>query len=783
MLPENETPETSDLENNEPENQEIVEKSEENPIPVEQEVSQEETSETELPAAEVETTTEETPVAEETLVVTEESNSEVLASEDDGQDNESEDAEDASAENEDSSDESLKDKELVDESFPPLKEGIEEAIAELVKDRANVGSQTLDASIHDLIRLLDQYYKEEENVQNNIPKVGLIKRTFDAMSTSDSLDKGLAAGFHEALRRFNGHRSEFQKKQESRKIENTAQKEALLVELRKIVGQEDPSLYKEVRNLQDRWRDIGHVVKERIEGLYKDYRALLDKFYKLREMHFELMDYDRRINLQEKDRLINEAKGLVPPEEERENIDAWREKMDMLHELQQKWKTIGHVPREDMERVNNEYRAVIDNFFEVRQGFMAIQDQLRQENADKKEAILAQMKEFAGFDAPKPRAWNDATRILREHQEAWKKIGQAPQSVNSELWGRYREICNTFFSKKSEFFKKYDDYRAANLIKKRELVDEAEKLKESDEWEKSAKRLKQIQIEWKEAGPVPERQSNKLWNRFRAACDAFFESRRGHYQSLHSDENENLLAKKELIEEVKKISIKSEGSLEAAIAKIKALQGQWRDVGRVPYKEKDKIWKEFREIIDNFFNSLEGRRDEIRELTNRASFSPSSYKSEDSRLKDLKYQISNLRRKINKSEDKVNQYSTNIQFIAKGKSGDAFRNQIQKEIDKEKKVIEDLKKSIKQLNEMLKNPPKKEEPIKETPEVEEVAVETPVETETPTAEEPEVQEEAPVEEESAKEEAPAEEVVETPKAEESPSDEEKPSDESDEKSE
>lgn len=627
------------------------------------------------------------------------------------------DTEDASDESEESpevahieAEEEDDDSDAGDVELPPYNEDLTEQVETLIADTSNLN--TMDgAMVSDLIHLL-RAYRESENILSHIPRVGLLKRTFDALMVSgDEFPQHHLDLFKKELNRFNRKRSEAQQKADEVKVENSRKKQELLVELEKIVDKEDPLLIKEVRAVQDTWQSIGHVLKKDIEPLYKQYRYLLDKFYKLREMHFELLDYDRRINLQEKEKLIEEAEGLIPPEEERENIDVWRERMDMLQELQQKWKSIGYVPREDLERINNAYREVIDRFFDVRQGFMEIQDQLRQENADKKTAILEQMAAFATFNAEKPREWNDATKTLRGLQDQWKQIGQAPQNVNGELWSKYKETCNGFFTRKSDFFKKYDDFRNENLTRKRELVEIAEEYAKSEDWEKTSRDLKKLQKDWKAIGPVPERHSNKLWNRFREACDKFFENRREHYQSLHQDENENLAAKQKLIDQVKKVTVESEGSIEKAIEKIKNLQGEWKNIGKVPYKEKDKIWDEFRAEIDKFFNGLDMKREQIRDIQMTTAIE--SVDDPDERSREIKYRISKIRRKMQSAQEKVDQYSTNIQFISKGKSGDSLRNQIQGEIDKEVKMIDEWKRKIKKLNDMLKNPPSPDDDLGE----------------------------------------------------------------------
>ena len=255
--------------------------------------------------------------------------------------------------------------------FPALNSEVEARVAEILGDKGN-GTQVLaQASITDLILLIDGYLKEE-NLLAQAPKVGLVKRSYDTLKFQEGLDKGHEELFLERLAAFNKKRIAAQRNLESQRGVNLTKKQALLEKLKEVVGAEDALKIEEVRAIQDEWKAIGQVPKANLDQLYTDYRFLLDKFYKLREMHFELLDYDRKINLQEKERLIAEAKGnLIPAEELREDPEVWREKMDFLSELQQQWKSVGHVPREDMDRVNTEYRSLIDEFFEIRQSFRA----------------------------------------------------------------------------------------------------------------------------------------------------------------------------------------------------------------------------------------------------------------------------------------------------------------------------------------------------------------------------------------------------------------------------
>jgi len=616
------------------------------------------------------------------------------------------------------------------ENLEPLDEAVVQRVSEIMTQKGASTQVLAQATISDLVHLMDLYLVDA-NTLAQAPKVGLVKRSYDTLKYQEELPKDLEELFLNRLAVYNQKRIAEQRKLDDVREVNLARKRELLEKLKGVVEQDDPYKIEEVRQLQNEWKAIGQVPKAQLDQLYTDYRMLLDRFYQLREMHFELLDYDRKINLQEKERLIEEAKAnLIPSEEQREDPEVWREKMDLLGELQQQWKSVGHVPREDMDRINGAYRAIIDEFFEIRQGFRDKMDELRQENAVQKEALLAKMEEYRDFEADRPRAWNDASRAFREMQEAYKAIGQAPQRVNGELWARYRDVCNAFYSKKSAFFQKFDEFRQENLEKKKKLVERAEELAAGDEWERSAKELKRLQREWKEIGPVPERQSNKLWGRFRTACDAFFEARRAHYQVLHAEEHENLEKKKQLIAEVKKVAAEGKDPVPKRIERIKQIQKEWRQIGKVPYKEKDKIWDEFRAEVDAFFNGLPAKRSEVREMQTKTTID--SIDDREDRSKAIKDNISRLRRKISKARETITQYQENMDRIARGKSGDKLRQQIEDEVAKEKRLIADHKKQITELNDMLKNPPKEEKP----PEKEAEAANAEAADEAPVAEAP-----------------------------------------------
>ncbi|MDX2285266.1 MAG: DUF349 domain-containing protein [Bacteroidia bacterium] len=601
----------------------------------------------------------------------------------------------------------------------PLNEELPGMIDDILARQDSAQAIIPAASVSDLIQLLEQY-TAAESVLPLSQRVGLLKRTFDALDGQGGVEEAYKARFLHALHAFNRKRSEQQKEADVLRRENSVRKRELLDTLKQVVEAKDPTRIQEIRDVQAKWKSIGQVLKEDMEPLYSQYRALLDDFYNQRSMYFEMVEYDRKHNLQEKERLIQDVLKLIPEEELRGDADIWRERTDLLNEMQQEWRSIGHVPREEMERVNNEYRAAVDSFFEVRRSFMELQDQQRQENGAKKQAIIEMMEVFAAFEAEKPKDWNDATVELRKLQEAWKGIGNAPQGVNSELWHKYREICNGFFSRKSKFFEDFDEVRAENLAKKRAICERAEQLSTSEEWDKATQELKRLQNDWRAVGPVPERHSNRLWTRFRTACDTFFERRRTHYRDVHSEEDTNLAAKRALIEEVREIAASANPTAEASVQRVRDIQARWKEIGKVPFKEKESIWEEFKGEVDAYFKSLRGRREGGRDSYReggrdrgdrdggRREREPRREREHTHQQEDehaghpIKVSIAQTRRRIQELQAEIEQYESNLMMIAKGKSGDALRQQILPRIEKNKQLIAEHKDQLKKLNEQWK---------------------------------------------------------------------------------
>ncbi len=659
-------------------------------------------------------------------------------------------------------------------------------LQEILGDEENLDSVVEKANPQELCLLMESIATRGD-VAEFVSKIANIKKSFDSKIDPETVETALVSRFNTALARFNKKRMVYYAEREKEKEENSNKKKELLDRLKAIVTEEQVTKLSEVREIQNQWREVGWVMQKDVQPFNETYRHFLDIFYNLRSQYQELLDYDRKFNLDEKKKIIDEIEKLIP-EDETTTREEWNVRSERVKQVQEFWRTMGHVPREEQEAVNAAFRDVLDRFYEMRSGYYELQDQQKGENAEKKAAILEKLKAYHDFAGPRPKEWNDVTKEILELQEQWKNIGPGPTEQNKELWKEYRAECDQFFARKQEFFKSFDDERGENLIKKTAICEKAEAVMNSEDYRETTEILKQLQEEWKNTGPVHDRYSNKIWKRFRTACDAFFERKTTAQSASKSEFDENLKIKLDLISQVEAIVASADPSVHAE--EFEAIQLKWKETGHVPFKQKDKINGAYRDALAIYFDKTRqrggagggdrrggggfgggggggerrggaGGGGERRggaggggDRRGGSSGGGGGYNQggggaqggQDRRGSTgdpVEDEMRRMRIKIQVIQEKVDSYETNILYISKGKSGDSLRAQIQGQIDHEKAEIEKIKRKIKEMK-----------AAKEAPVVE-AAVETQVEAAAEHVDAPVAEHVAEAPEADHHEEAPA----------------------------
>lgn len=393
-------------------------------------------------------------------------------------------------------------------------------------------------------------------------------------------------------------RAEYNAAQEAIKVENLQKKRDIIRQIEEITSDPDNinRQFPKVQQLQQEFKATGPVPATSETEVWKAYQLAVEKFYDLLKINKELRDYDFKKNLEIKQCLCAEAEAL---DEETDVVTAFKK----LQELHNTWRETGPVAKELREELWARFKnasAVINKKY---QAFFEERKSQEKEMAEAKTALCEEIEKINPDEITSYSGWDQATKVIIGLQDQWKKLGFASRKVNSQLFTRFRASCDNFFAKKAEFYKRTKEQFVINLQKKIELCEKAEALKESTEWRKTTDALVALQKEWKTIGPVAKRHSEEVWKRFIAACDYFFEQKKKQFQDVHSVERENLKAKREVIASINE-ALEAEDT-EAAAQTVRDLMARWSTIGHVPYRDKDKVYAEYREAVDKAFDKLD----------------------------------------------------------------------------------------------------------------------------------------------------------------------------------
>ncbi|MDD4921986.1 MAG: DUF349 domain-containing protein [Bacteroidales bacterium] len=447
--------------------------------------------------------------------------------------------------------------------------------------------------------------------------------------------------------------------------------------------------FSEFRRLQQSWKETGSVPQDQVNELWKKYQIQVERFYDLLKINNEFREYDFKKNLEIKTTLCETAEKLAG---ETDVVIAFRQ----LQKLHEDWRETGPVAKEFREEIWNRFKNASSIINKNHQGFFERLKNIENENQTQKTAICETI-EAIDFSLLKTyKDWDAKTAEIIHLQEQWKSIGFAPKKVNIKVFERFRSACDKFFRQKSEFYKASKDVLNQNLEKKKSLCEKAEILKDSTDWKATSDMLIQIQKEWKTIGPVPKKFSDSIWKRFIAACDFFFEQKEKNAPSQKNEEQRNLSAKKELIEQLETIT--AEMPDEEALKLIHEISAKWNSIGHVPFKEKDKIYKTWHEAMDQQMERLHQDRNNRRLNNFQHNLEDMGGKSQGKILHErerLLRQFDNLTSEIKTSEN-------NIGFFTTSKSsGNGLLDVMKKKIEDLKEERDLIYKKIKLIDDQL----------------------------------------------------------------------------------
>ena len=480
---------------------------------------------------------------------------------------------------------------------------------------------------------------------------------------------------------------------EKEKEENLARKHAILDEIKGYLQDPDNigKYYNDFKERQQAFKEIVNVPASAVSELWKNFQTYSENFYDLLKIHKELRDYDFKKNLEQKISLCEQAEALA---ENTDILDAFK----TLQSLHEEWRGIGPVAKEMREEIWNRFKEASTVINKRHQQYFETIKATEQANEQSKIALCEEIEAIDLSSLQSFSAWDEMTKKVLDMQERWKAVGFASRKVNAQLFERFRKSCDLFFSRKADYYKSVKDTMSVNLEKKRALCEQAEALKESTDWRAVSDKLTQLQKEWRTIGAVPRKYSDTVWKRFTEACDYFFERKKQEFASKRSEEQNNLSAKQAVIEKLNAIDEtldKNEG-----LVQVRALMAEWAAIGHVPFKEKDKLRKQYQTALDSHF-----KRWNMKETRNRLdafSNTVEELASSDQAQNKLYRERERLMRAYEGLKNNLQTYQNNMGFLnVSSKSGNKMIEDLERKIEKLKDDMQLIVQKIGLIDEKL----------------------------------------------------------------------------------
>jgi hypothetical protein len=499
----------------------------------------------------------------------------------------------------------------------------------------------------------------------------------------------LEAQVKHLLEKFREKKSDFNKIQEAEKYENLKKKYDIIDRIKELVNREESinKTFHEFRSLQNEWHSIGVVPQNALKDLWENYHHHVEIFYDYIKINKELRDLDLRKNLEAKVKLCEKAEELLL---EPNPVNAFR----FLQDYHNQWREIGPVPPESKNEVWERFKEATSQINKRHHEYFEKQKDDQRKNLEAKLALceeveainLAEIKNFKDFD-------EKAEKVVAL-QKMWRTIGFAPKKQNNRIYQRFRDACDSFFEKKRAFYADNKEMQQNNLQLKIELCIQAEALQESTDWKATSDALIQLQKEWKEIGPVPRKQSEKIWKRFRKACDNFFNRKSEFFSNLDTTYEDNLKAKIAIIEELEKFEPGTD--VQAAFERLKDIQRKWTEIGFVPFNKKDEITNRYRNALNKEFDKLKIGDEDKSILKYRSKLD--NLKTNPKASRKIRNERDKFVTKIKQLESDIVLWENNIGFFTKSINADTMIREVEEKIENAKKMIKTLEEKVKMID-------------------------------------------------------------------------------------
>lgn len=483
-------------------------------------------------------------------------------------------------------------------------------------------------------------------------------------------------------------RAQIMQQQEAEKQANLEKKLEIIEKIKAMATSPDEAgkSYNEFKELQQQWKDIKNVPADKANELWRNYQLYVEQFYDLLKLNSEAREYDFKKNLEMKTKLCEAAEKLA---DEEDVISAFHQ----LQELHQQYREIGPVAKELREEVWARFKAASTVINKRHQQHFEDLRAKEEENLARKTALCEKVEELGKVENKGAADWEKRSKEIIDIQNEWKTIGFAPQKMNVKIFERFRAACDDFFGRKAEYFKALKVTFSENIEKKKALVEKAQALADSTDWKATSDKLIALQKEWKTVGMVPKKIGDQLWQEFLGACNKFFEARNAAGAGQRNEEHANLEKKKGIIEQLKALA---ENAAEATKEKVQALTEEYNKVGHVPYKEKDKLYEAYHEVLDHIYKELNISTKRRRLNDFKANIKNVAKRGEEA----LDNERGRLARRFEQLKQEIQTYENNLGFLnASSKKGNSLIDEMNRKVQHLRDDLELVRQKIKAIDE------------------------------------------------------------------------------------
>ena len=581
----------------------------------------------------------------------------------------------------------------------PTEETTEAPEAEPVVDYSSMGREELLAAFNELLQDdIARIRNRAAAIRNqfNVLNKEVEKQAFETFLAEGGnkedykpANDAVAEAFYKAYDTYRARRQKMQEEIDAQKAANLEAKKQILEDLRVLIDKDEETLkqtYDEFNAIQEKWKAIGEVPRDQMNDLWQNYHFLIEQFFNKVKINKELRMLDLKRNLEQKIQLCERAEELIV---ETSVVKAFK----ALQELRAQWREIGPVPTEQNEETWQRFNNAANQIDERRREYYDQRKEELDQNLLAKQALIEKAEELTKEQPQSTKGWNDTTAALDELLKLWKSIGPVPREQNEEIWGKFKGIIDKHYADKKLHFGQLRDEQTENYNKKLDLCLKAEAIAKREDWKKATEELLQLQAEWKTIGVTSRKVSDKIWHRFRSACDEFFAKKGEYFKDIRSSESENLAKKTAIIEEIKDCQFGDDK--DENLKAIKDFQRRWMEIGHVPMKDKDRIQKEYRTLLDGIFDQLK----------------ISAREAEENRFRDrirnhgennqhyLNSEKGELMKKIEKMRADLNLWENNLGFLASSKQADLLKEEFEKKMQHTRQQIALLEAKIRILDE------------------------------------------------------------------------------------